>query len=82
MKMKQQGRTSGTAQKPVTWPQLVIPPSESAIKGLTEEQHAAFNNWYLGLQNMINDHNATVQSTLTTLHDRVSALETPKTVAP
>ena len=72
---------------PIQWPELNLPPSQSAVKGLTDEQHGALSTWYLGVQNMVNNHNAAVQSVvvqhqtdIATLQAQVAAL-TPKTVA-
>ncbi len=74
-RMKQQPKNGLPTVQPITWPTLNIPESDSPIKGLTQEQHEAFNGWYLGVQNSINSHNAAVHSTLNDLQSRIDSLE-------
>ena len=60
----------------IHWPEMNLPPSPSAIKGLTSEQHAAINDWYLGLKNTINNHNASVQKIIQQHAADIAALKT------
>jgi hypothetical protein len=71
----------------VQWPELNLPPSASAIKGLTDEQHEAMQLWYLGVKNVVNNHNSATQSVMTQHATDIAALQsqiaalTPKKVA-
>jgi hypothetical protein len=81
MRMTKQPTSTTVQPVPIQWPELNLPVSTSKIKGLTDEQHAALGEWYLGVKNVVNNHNANVISTLTNLQTQISALKTAKTVA-
>ena len=89
MRMKPMPSTSGSSLwvPSIQWPELNLPPSPSAIKGLTDEQHAAVLSWYLGLKNVVNNHNAATQSVISQHATAISDLQSqitalaPKKVA-
>lgn len=74
-RMTKQSAPSNPQTPAIQWPQLTLPPSNSSVKGLTDEQHQAMQQWYLGVQNVINNHNASVLQKVTEIINQVQELQ-------
>ncbi len=79
--IRQSGTPPPASAASIQWPDMNLPESSSPVKGMTPEQHAAMHEWYLGVKNVVNDHNSKIQSGMTDLHNRISDLEKTKSVA-